>query len=247
MIDGDAVREIKTIAQEAILSEERVFEVEGVPMSRAALHDVRPKIASPEVLEFATLASFADYVSANLDPLNPADHMIHVVSPTDVRVVSRVQGSLNQRLVYARARYVAPWPEAKDGRWWAPEEANINLQTLVTGAYDRAKVLKLIGNIRGEEIQQHEDDGFSQSVSVRAGAFMRTEADVPNPATLAPLRTFPEVEQPASPFVLRVKQVGNGVAVGFFDCDGGAWKLNAVKAVQEWLRLNVPSEFKILA
>ena len=54
-----------------------------------------------------------------------------------------------------------------------------------------------------------------------------------NPAPLRPLRTFPEVEQPVSPFVVRFKE---GKKAALFNADGGAWKVAAVKSIGSFLR-----------
>ena len=50
--------------------------------------------------------------------------------------------------------------------------------------------------------------------------------------TLAPFRTFSEIEQPESSFVLRVNDRGR---VGLFEADGGAWRNTAMLRIKEYL------------
>jgi len=74
---------------------------------------------------------------------------------------------------------------------------------------------------------------------VRKGGACLEAAAVPNPVMLAPYRTFPEVEQPASPFVLRLKQgpEGGRPSLALFEADGGKWQLEAVKRVRTYLSI----------
>ena len=49
---------------------------------------------------------------------------------------------------------------------------------------------------------------------------------------LRPFRTFQEVEQPESEFLLRMDEEGN---IGLFEADGGMWKLTARQTVKAFL------------
>ena len=48
---------------------------------------------------------------------------------------------------------------------------------------------------------------------------------------MQPFRTFLEVEQPESVFLLRLDGNGN---VGLFEADGGVWKLEATRNISEY-------------
>ena len=45
---------------------------------------------------------------------------------------------------------------------------------------------------------------------------------------LRPYRTFKEIDQPESQFLLRLNENGN---IGLFEADGGMWKLEAKKSI----------------
>jgi len=46
---------------------------------------------------------------------------------------------------------------------------------------DAKQVLKLVGNMRSEQIRTSEDDGVTQVVGTRAGIVMKAQTEVPNP------------------------------------------------------------------
>ena len=53
---------------------------------------------------------------------------------------------------------------------------------------------------------------------------------------LRPFRTFLEVEQPESEFLLRVDP---DEGIGFFEADGGIWKLEAKKNIADYFLKNM--------
>jgi len=80
--------------------------------------------------------------------------------------------------------------------------------------------------------------GVSQSVTARAGLARVAEVPVTNPVTLRPYRTFAEVEQPASPFILRLKRKdGEMPQCALFEADGGKWKIEAIQNIARALRV----------
>ena len=73
-------------------------------------------------------------------------------------------------------------------------------------------------------------------VTIKTGIASVGEAEVPNPVTLAPYRTFPEIEQVESKFIFRMKE---GPLAAIFEADGGAWKNEAMKRIKEYLVENL--------
>lgn len=249
MIDGTAVDKIVEVAQQALASEERIFEVVGVPMSRAALKDVTPLRPEPEPIHLTGLQPLADYLEFDLDGIKAtsSEYVIHVVNENLVRVVSKPTGYHLRRHTIAQAGWEPAWKQSRLASWIPVEDAIIELQTLVEDSTERAAILKLLGNVRGEDVKTSEDDGVSQTVTTRAGAYMKTEGDVPNPVSIAPFRSFPEIEQPASPFVFRLKNMPpTGVCAKLTEADGGAWQHEAMERIRGWLAKNVPADFTVI-
>ena len=76
------------------------------------------------------------------------------------------------------------------------------------------------------------DNGISQEVSVRTGAVLKEQQTVQPIVHLQPYRTFLEVEQPASDFLLRLDKDGHPA---LYEADGGAWKLEAKRNIAAYL------------
>jgi hypothetical protein len=187
-------------------------------------------------LTVATLGAVRDYLVANRDGLDLAHVVVHVESPSRVSVL----GPLAER---SRTRETFLTAGANDltdgflGRYWPLAEFLIALQTRFADADDRATLLKLLANVKHEQVKQAIDDGMTQVVSARVGVVMVSDVAVPNPVLLTPFRTFRDVIQPSCLFVLRVQsgKVGGLPEAGLWEADGGAWRLTAVERVRAWL------------
>lgn len=240
MIDTTAVKEIAELAQDAQAVVEKVIEIEGKRFSTVPLHEIKtPRLPEPASLVVHTLTGLVAYVQANRDALNLEECLLHVESPSRVDLVSRAQGEHHQRFIHVSAQNYdrfAAFPGFGFGRWLSPEDMNIALQALFMDRAQRGQVLALLGNIKAEGEQTTKDDGVTQVVTARTGVSLVQLAPVPNPVVLTPFRTFPEVPQPESPFVLRVrKEERSGVQAALFEADGGFWRNDATQAVAEWL------------
>lgn len=68
------------------------------------------------------------------------------------------------------------------------------------------------------------------------GVAAKADAIVPNPVSLAPYRTFQEVEQPISQFVFRIGDRGTP-EFKLVEAEGGIWKTEAVRKIKDYLEL----------
>jgi len=249
-MDGTAVKEIERLAQEAAGEGVVVTAADAAGKvdlySTIQLHRL-PKEQQPDEpspLGVHSLQGLVDYLAANRDELKGADCMIHVVSPTLVRVVSRLQPRA-KRFAYLEAEALDLVSGFLD-HFHQIEVMVIALQARFTRAGARDEVLKLLGNVTDDAEVRVEDDGVTQKVKTRAGIVLKDESPVPNPVRLAPYRTFREVAQPVSPFILRLRRGGEeGPKVALFESDGGAWELQAVENIATWLDGKV-GDFAIL-
>ena len=76
------------------------------------------------------------------------------------------------------------------------------------------------------------DNGVTQEVSVRRGVALKEQQTVQPIVHLQPYRTFLEVVQPASDFLLRIDKDGHPA---LYEADGGAWKLEAKRSIAAYL------------
>lgn len=234
-MDESAVKAIAELAREA---EGQVVEADGLRFIQSTLKPARQPEPEPKLLQITALEGLVDFV---LDEGAPKDVAVQVAGHDLVRVVSRrLVGEFQQRFVYAAAQHADLFGEGLFNfkTFYPVEVFVIALQVLFVDNPDRAKILKAVGNVTDSTVFSAEDDGTTQTVTGRKGVSLKSEIKVPNPVTLRPYRTFLEVEQPESPFILRVKggQEGELPRCALFEADGGAWKLTAITNIQRFLR-----------
>ncbi len=236
IIPSDAVRAIQESVHTATID---------VPYEEFTTRPVflPPKEPLPTTLAINTLSGVVEYIKNGTDKgLVQDGWMIHVVDPGTVTVVSGLFGRAEQRRVYLQATAGAVLKDADFayGCFYDAEEFNIKLQSVFVVNDDRERVLKLVGNIKEENVRQTGDDGVTQSVTARSGIARVEDVPVPNPVTLMPYRTFREVSQPTSDFILRLRSGRNGdmPTCALFEADGGAWKLRAIQSIAAYLQEN---------
>lgn len=224
--------------QEGVKTE--VIEVDGREFTTRPVHEP-PREPRAETLQVSTLTGFVEAVES-LNLVDREGTVVHVASPNKVRLVTSLDEKYRTRDVLVQAECSSAISEALFGfsRFVGHEDFVISLMTLFADAGDKANVLKLVGNIQDENVSRVGDDGVTQSVAVRVGITKLAEVEVKNPVRLAPFRTFGEVEQPLSLFVLRMKRrEGDLPHCALFEADGGRWKLAAMQAIRDWLAANL--------
>lgn len=206
-------------------------EAHGLRYTARKLEPVREPLA--EQLTFGTLRGFADFICGlGYDETQEAP-FVHVLSPSTVRFLCGLDAT-RQRECLAAAQLVVPGFEF--GKWLPHEHAMIGLQTLFQKTPELEALLKVLGTVTADEVRTLVDDGVTQQVTARAGTTLTERVNLPSPVTLQPYRTFREVAQPASQFVLRVKRDSAGsIHVALFEADGGAWRIEAAANVAGWL------------
>lgn len=195
------------------------------------------KIVKPDTFAAFSLDGLIDYIKSDVDGIFKDEtfrHIVRVTSPTKVEVISPTTGYWLERATVAQCTAVVP--EIQFGRYMDADDFQIMVQTCFEDSENRAIVLKLAGNLRKEQNMQTADDGVSQKVTINAGVATAADVIVKNPVTLTPFRTFHEVEQPESPFVLRFNEEARAA---LFTGDGSAWKLAAVERIAEYLKANL--------
>lgn len=204
---------------------------------------IPPKEALPAPLCINTLSGVVEYIKNGVDHEAIVDGwMIHVIDPATVTVVSGLFGRAEQRREYLHATAGAVLKDADFvyGNFYDAESFNIKIQSVFVDNDDKERVLRLVGNIKEENVRQTSDDGVTQNVTARSGIARVEDVPVPNPVELMPYRTFREVAQPVSSFVLRLRQGREGQmpTCALFEADGGAWKLRAIQSIANYLREN---------
>jgi len=202
---------------------------------------------TPKTLTVHTLSGLVDYLTKGIDDLKDAKLTLHVASPVEVNLYGFIKdNSFCERPEFIKAIFESP--QFAKNNYCDLENFIIGLQAFFVQTESSAALLKVIGNLRDEKVNQFEDDGRTQSVTAKSGIATKENVTVPNPVTLKPFRTFPEIAQPESLFVFRMKQQqGQAPACGLWEADNKIWKVEAIKSIAAWLQDKVPASVPIIA
>lgn len=211
--------------------EEVLVETEKGLFSKTRLE--RVKLPQAETLTVSNLTSLIDYCKSNIDILSE-NLLIQVVSPKEVKLLTPLNIDRNREEII-RAAVILP-DNVRYDQFIDTERFNIMLQSSFVDNKDKQLLLKFTGLIRDEAVKDTGDDGISQKVTIKTGVASVGEAQVPNPVSLAPYRTFPEIEQPESKFIFRMK---SGPVAALFEADGGMWRNEAMERIKEYLFMNL--------
>jgi hypothetical protein len=195
----------------------------------------------PVAIALNTLSGLVAYIEADIDGAVAAGAIaIHVVSEGKVTLISGIFGRSQNRKCFAGSVLESLFGTNtfQFGKFYDLEEFNIKLRTLFDQSAEREELLRLLGNIKEERVRTTEDDGISQTVIARVGIASVAEVRVPSPVTLRPYRTFREIWQPASPFIVRLRPGDEDElpTVALFEADGGQWKLEAINLIAEYFK-----------
>lgn len=121
------------------------------------------------------------------------------------------------------------------------EEAMIELRSKYQHTDDIDYLLKLLSSMTLENSVKSDDNGLNQQVTVRKGIALTENVPIKPIVKLKPYRTFFEVEQPESEFLLRI---GDGGKVGLFEADGGMWMMTARYTIKSYLQEALKKEIE---
>lgn len=210
------------------LGETKVIEVEGRKYSTKELH--RVKEPKPSKLSATTLTALVDYLKSNFDAKSSEKLLIHVNSPSSVELCSELRED-KDREYYLSCEALTPNNIYFD-RFLDTEQFNIMLQSSFVENKDRSLLLKVTGCVKDSAVKEVGDDGVSQAATIKTGVASVNDVLVPNPVVLAPYRTFPEIEQPESKFIFRMR---TGPQAALYEADGGAWRNEAMERIKTYL------------
>lgn len=199
-----------------------------------------------EPVKMVTLKSLVDYIKSGTDAMNGM-MLIHVVSPVQVKLYSQLDSDRGREYM---AEVNAGLPCFPFESFISHEKFIIGMQSAFVPGNDRELVLKFAGTVESGTVASYGDDGVSQKATVKTGVASKSDALVPNPVRLKPYRTFTEVGQPESSFIFRMAEGSNEkVQCALFEADGGAWKLEAMNNIKEYLEheLEGMEQFTVIA
>ena len=234
---------------EALITQNRTVEVDGQIFSE---HKLQPVYFTPRADELTvhSLLGFCTYINDGFDGLSKDDVMVVVSGIDRAELVSKLFGKDKQRetIIAAELCEVEKFPF---GKFMTQEEFAIKFRSLFVPSdkNDTNYVLSFVSRLHGGTAITTEDDGITQQVGVSRGVSgkMTEKATLKPIVKLAPYRTFREIEQPESEFLLRTRLDNDETPlVALFEADGGAWRISAMRRIAEYIA-NMCSDVKIIA
>jgi hypothetical protein len=197
---------------------------------------------TPAGLHLTSLTALLQYLHSELDGKAHGEKVALLVSGPDiVQAIWPLNPADLSRGVPVVANPVIP--RFGFGDWHEHERFCIALQTCFVPTEALGALIKVVAHVTADEIATSVDDGVTQTVTAKAGVQLLDRVSLPSPVTLRPYRTFHEVPQPESPFVLRArKDRTGGVSFALFEADGGAWRAVAIDCVATYLRSGLPRD-----
>lgn len=219
------------------LKDNKTYTINGDTYSDRELHRVAPYIARPDSIDVNGLDSIVKLLHNELDWLRDQPVFIRVEGPRLVSVFSALDGDMKRNYIY---RAVCDAPDFKAG-WRGHEEAIIELRSAFAPNEGTDYLLDLLSRISKDDSVSSEDNGVSQTVTARQGIGLKSYEKLKNRVPLIPYRSFTEIEQPESEFILRLDEEGR---VGLFEADGGKWKLTAKKRICAYFETALKDEIE---
>lgn len=199
--------------------------------------EILPEIPNPDTL---TLNSLDSLVKMVLSEACKREKPLYITIPDHmtVRCFGQPQNEARYfRQVYytANATDVPGWESKQELGF---EEAQIAMRTRFQETVDIAYLQKLLSEISTGAKVTLNDNGIATSVVTQKGVALQSNESIRPIVSLRPYRTFQEVAQPESPFLIRV----NERRIAFIEADGGMWKLKARETVKAFLEEKLSSE-----
>ncbi len=129
------------------------------------------------------------------------------------------------------------------GREYDHETFMIALRSQFRPSEDRDYLLEMLASVSSQATVKSEDNGLGQQVSVNKGICNVQMQPIKSIVRLRPYRTFQEVEQPESEFLVRLSvDSEGGVRVALHEADGGMWRLDARRNIALYLAQALENE-----
>lgn len=213
------------------------------------VEEVKPYIDRPKTKRFTSLDAIVKSLPSEFEMIQKivaapyhADEcrspiFVHVSSFEQVDVfTSYRQHDLDRDVLYTSITNI---PKLNLG-WTDLDNAIITLRSGFVETEDTKYILGLLSNITNMDSVKTTDNGLTQMVNIKKGISLQQEEKIKSRVTLKPFRTFLEVDQPESEFLLRMRrgdsENNTSAKIALFEADGGAWKLQAKHNIAEYFK-----------
>lgn len=200
-------------------------------------NELRPMIDHPDTLPLTSLDALVKLVRSEAAGV---ESPLYITIPDHLTVCCFGQPKPDARYhrqVYyeAKATDVPGW----DAKVTLPfEEMQIALRTRFQETKDTPYVQKLLSEISTGAKITFNDNGVATTIVTKKGIDLQANETIRPIVSLRPYRTFQEVDQPESVFLIRINERG----ISTIEADGGMWKLKARETVKAFLEKQLAEE-----
>lgn len=199
--------------------------------------EIRATPDRPEMLTLNSLDSLVKMVKTE-GLQDDAPLYITIQNPTTVLCFAkfnREDRCFRQMYYQANGTDIPGWGDRVEMPF---EEALIALRTRFQETNDTIYALNLLSEITTGAKITFNDNGIAKTVVTKKGIDLQTNEAIRPIITLRPYRTFQEIEQPESQFLIRISERG----ITFIEADGGMWKLHARQSIKAFLEKEFGNE-----
>lgn len=235
----EAIEKIESLVRDSF-----IVRVDGKTYSA---RDLNPVLYEPKAKAVcvATLTGFVDFVERNIDELDLINSYIAVIdSPQSVALCSTLLDQQREREILLTASLDSNMKTFPFGTFMPQEEFIIKLHSLFEKKEgdDFDYVALMVSKAVKADTADTNDDGITQHVTVKRGisGALKEKGEIKPIVRLSPYRTFREIVQPESQFLLRIKTSNNGeVQAALFEADGGVWRNDARLRIAAYLKEHI--------
>lgn len=213
------------------LKDPTIIEVAGQQYANQEFARIKPHVDRPSMYEVTGLDSIVQLLRKEIERVG-GFAFVRVAGHDRVYVSTSYRADMSRDTLYTATADV---PGFRQG-WRDHEQAVIELRSLFIPGEGTRYLLDLLSRMSKDSGVTTKDNGVSQTVEVKAGVSLKQNVEINPRVKLQPFRTFLEVEQPESEYLLRVDENGR---IGLFEADGGVWKLEAKRNVKEYLAVEL--------
>lgn len=233
----DFIQHIQSTTQPLIRN---IGEAAFAIFSDGGVQELRPTIDHPDILPLNSLDALIKLVKSEAMQFVAGKAPLYITIPSHLKVQCFTQPNSAERyfrqfFYEVTATDVPGWnSEVKLGF----EEMQIALRTRFQETTDAIYAMKLLSDITSGGKITFNDNGIATTVVTQKGVALQTNEAIRPIVKLKPYRTFQEVEQPESTFLIRVSERG----ISFTEADGGMWKLVARETIKKFLEEKLSEE-----
>jgi hypothetical protein len=228
-MDQSGIKDIIELMKESLVVEHGDEKYSRMQLYRVGQEDHVAK------LHISTLSSLAEIIKNNPQGFDLEGAVVVIDEDFNVSLLSK-PGDRKAREIYVEAKN--PVQKFEFGKRYDSVSFCIAIQTLFVGNNEATELFKRVSTIKIDEGVEITDDGKSTKFTAKMGVSEASVAVVSQKSIvkLKPFRTFAECDQVESPFLFRLSgSKEEGAFVTLFECDGGAWKVQAFKTIADKL------------